>query len=280
MLQIGKINQLDVIDELPFGFYVGTNQDDKILLPMNVAPENCEIGQPIEVFVYHDSEDRLIATTKTPKAFVDEIACLQVKSLTSVGAFLDWGLEKDLLLPFNEQVIPVAEGMDAVVYVFQDPHTDRLAASTKLRDFLSEQGDELTEKQPVELMIYQRTELGYKAVIDGTHLGLLYNDQVFTPLKVGDRTSGFVNHIREDGKVDLCIQLQDQNARKELTEQIIDDLRAHDGLSTLTDKSSAQEIGHRFGVSKNAYKKALGALYKQKLISLDKTKISLIEPSE
>jgi len=276
MLQIGKINQLEVIDELPFGFYVGTNQDDKILLPMNVAPENCEIGQQIEVFVYHDSEDRLIATTKTPKALVEQIVCLQVKSLTSVGAFLDWGLEKDLLLPFNEQIIPVAEGMDVVVYVFQDPHTDRLAASTKLRDFLSEQGNELSEKQPVELIIYQRTELGFKAVINETHIGLLFNDQVYTPLRVGDRTSGFVNHIREDGKIDLCLQLQGKNARKALTEQIIDDLKAHDGLSSLTDKSSAQEIGQRFGVSKNAYKKALGALYKEKRISLDKTKISLL----
>lgn len=277
MLQIGKINQVTVIDELPFGFYVGHDQDDKILLPMNVAPKGCAIGQQLDVFVYHDSEDRLIATTKSVKAQVNELAYLRVKNLTSVGAFLDWGLEKDLLLPFNEQAKPAAEGMGVVVYVYQDEHTERLAASTKLREFLSETGHELVEKQAVELIIYQRTELGYKAAINSTHLGLLFNDQVFKPLRVGDKVSGYIKQIRDDGKIDLCLQLHDNNARKALTEQIIEDLQAHGGMSTLTDKSTAEEIGQRFGVSKNAYKKALGALYKAKRIALDKTKVTLLE---
>ena len=280
MLQIGKINRLTVVDELPFGFYLGTEHDERILLPTKSAPADCAVGDEVDVFIYHDSEDRIIANTKVPKVMVDEVAYLKVKNLTTVGAFLDWGLEKDLLVPFSEQEKPMAEDLSYVVYVFKDEESDRLAASTKLRDFLSEDGSEFSPKQAVELLIAGRTEMGYKAVINGTHLGLIFKDEVFKPIRIGQRLEGFIKRIREDGKIDLCFQFHDPNARKTLTDQIIEDLEAHGGLSTLTDKSHPDEISQRFGVSKAAYKKALGALYKQKRIALDKTKIILLSGNE
>ncbi|TRY30267.1 S1 RNA-binding domain-containing protein [Aliiglaciecola sp. M165] len=276
MLQIGKINRLQVVDELPFGFYLSGENTDRILLPTRSAPEDCQVGQALDVFVYHDSDDRIIATTQVPKAMVDEIAVLQAKSVNKVGAFLDWGLDKDLLLPFNEQQKPISEGLRYVVYVFQDPYTDRLAASTKLRRFLSEEGHELTPGSKAKLIVCGRSDMGYKVVINGTHLGLLFKDEVFKPLKIGDSTEGFIKRIRDDGKIDVSLQLHHKQARKELTEQIIEDLIAHGGISSLTDKSSPQDITKRFDVSKNTYKKALGALFKQKRILIGKDKITLI----
>lgn len=280
MLKIGQLNTLIVSDEFPFGFYLAEQtpgEAEKVLLPADEARENCKVGDELEVFVYHDSDDRLVATTRTPKAMLNDIAFLRVKHISKVGAFLDWGLNKDLLVPFNEQDKPLSEGLDYVVYVFQDEQTDRLAASTRLYDFLSEDGSEFTPKQPVELVICGRSEMGYKAVINGTHLGLVFKDEVFSPLRIGDKKQGFIKRIRDDKKIDLCFQFHDDDARKNLATQIIDDLVAHGGMSTLTDKSSAQEINQRFGVSKGAYKKAIGALYRQKRILLDKTKITLLD---
>ena len=277
MLEIGKINRLVVADELPFGFYLEDERSERVLLPNGSINGNVQLGDEVDVFIYHDSEDRIIATMKTPIAMVEDVAVLRVKSITRVGAFLDWGLEKDLLVPFSEQEKPMQEGLMYVVYVFQDPETQRLAASTKLREFLHEEGRELRPKQAVELIIYGRSDMGYKAVIDGTYLGLIFKDEVFQPLRIGQRVSGFIKRIREDGKIDLCFQFHDNQARKTLEQSIIEDLEAHGGLSTLTDKSSPEEITKRFGVSKNTYKKALGALFKQKRINLDKTKITLVK---
>ncbi|GAC14611.1 hypothetical protein GLIP_1983 [Aliiglaciecola lipolytica E3] len=271
------MNRLEVVDKLPFGFYLDGSQVERILLPNGSAPADCEVGNMVDVFIYHDSEDRIIATSKIPLAFVNEVAVLKAKSLTSVGAFLDWGLEKDLLVPFSEQERPMSEGLEYVVYVFEDPETGRLAASTKLRDFLSEDGHDLETGKKADLIICGRTDMGYKAVINGTHLGLIFKDEVFKPLRIGQKTQGYVKRVREDGKIDLCFQFHSERARKELTDLIIDDLIAHDGLSTLTDKSPPDEITQRFGASKNAYKKALGSLFKQKRILIEKNKITLVK---
>jgi predicted RNA-binding protein (virulence factor B family) len=170
----------------------------------------------------------------------------------------------------------MSEGLSYVVFVFFDENTGRLAASTRYRAYLNEQSTDFTPKQAVDLLICGHSDMGYKAVINGTHLGLIFKDELFKPLRFGDRLPGFIKRIREDGKIDLCFQFHDDNARKSLSEQIIDDLIAHDGISTLTDKSPANEITKRFNVSKGAYKKAIGALYKQKRILLDKTKITLV----
>jgi predicted RNA-binding protein (virulence factor B family) len=203
-----------------------------------------------------------------------------VVSLTKVGTFLDWVLEKDLLVPFSEQQYPMSEGVSYVVYMFCDEETGRLAASTRLSDFLYEESTPesgtFEPKQQVELLIYGRTDMGYKAIINGSHLGLIFRDEVFHPIKVGHSLTGYIKRVREDGKIDLCFQFHDPTARNTLEEQIIEDLIAHEGLSTLTDKSPADEISKRFNVSKNTYKKALGSLFRQKRILLDKTKVSLI----
>ncbi|NCP63243.1 MAG: GntR family transcriptional regulator [Paraglaciecola sp.] len=277
MVNIGKFNQLEVVNQVPFGFYLDGGDLGQILLPNNSAPPDCKVGEQVKVFIYHDSDDRIIATTKKPKAEVDQCAALKVISVNKVGAFLDWGLEKDLLVPFSEQDSPMSEGLTYVVYVFVDEQSGRIAASTRLRDFLPETASHFTPRQAVKLLICGRTDMGYKAVIDGTHLGLIFKDEVFKPIKIGYSLSGYIKRIREDGKIDLCFQFHDQQARGSLAEQIIDDLIAHGGLSTLTDKSPAADIAKRFDVSKNAYKKALGGLFKQKRILLDNDKITLID---
>jgi predicted RNA-binding protein (virulence factor B family) len=276
MLQIGKFNTLDVINQVPFGYYLDGGDLGEILLTNGEAPSNCEIGSQIDAFVYQNSDDRLVATLKKPLAEVDECAYLQVVSVNNVGAFVDWGLDKDLLVPYSEQDFPMSEGVSYVVYVFFDEQTGRLAASTRYRAFLNEESIDFTSKQAVELLICGRSDMGYKAVVNGTHLGLIFKDEVFKPIRIGDKLPGFIKRIREDNKIDLCFQFHDDNARKDLTEQIIEDLIAHGGFSTLTDKSPADEISKRFNVSKNVYKKAIGALYKQKRILLDKTKITLV----
>ncbi|QHJ12102.1 Conserved virulence factor B [Paraglaciecola mesophila] len=277
MLQIGKFNSLKVIKQVPFGFYLDGGDDGEVLLPTKFADEACKVGDTCQVFVYHDSDSRLIATTQTPLAQVDECAFLKVVSVNNVGAFLDWGIDKDILVPYSEQDFPMAEGVSYVVFVYFDDETGKVAASTRLRDFLFEEGKNFTPKQEVDLLICGRSDMGYKAVINGSHLGLIFKDEVFKPLRIGQRTKGFIKRVREDNKIDLCFQFHDDGARNDLADQIIDDLEAHGGISTLTDKSSAQEISKRFNVSKNVYKKALGALYKQKRILLDKSKVTLIK---
>jgi len=277
MLQIGKFNTLNVVKQVPFGFYLDGGDDGEVLFPTKFAGADLQIGDQCQVFVYHDSDGRLTATTQTPLAEVDECAFLKVVSVNNVGAFLEWGVDKDILVPYSEQDFPMAEGVSYVVFVYFDDETGKVAASTRLRDFLFEEGEHFAEKQAVELLICGRSDMGYKAVINGSHLGLIFKDEVFKPLRIGQRTTGFIKRVREDNKIDLCFQFHDDNARKDLAEQIIDDLEAHGGISTLTDKSSADEISKRFNVSKNVYKKTLGALYKQKRILLDKNKVTLIK---
>jgi predicted RNA-binding protein (virulence factor B family) len=276
MLQIGQFNTLEVINQVPFGYYLEGGDFGEILLTNSDAPADCAIGSQLEVFVYQNSDDRLVATFKKPLAQVNECAYLQVVSVNDVGAFVDWGLDKDLLVPYSEQDFPMSEGLSYVVFVFFDENTGRLAASTRYRAFLNEISTDFIPKQAVDLLICAHSDMGYKAVINGTHLGLIFKDEVFKPLRFGDRLPGFIKHIREDGKIDLCFQFHDDHARKDLSELIIEDLIAHDGMSTLTDKSPANEITKRFNVSKGTYKKAIGALYKQKRILLDKSKITLV----
>ena len=213
-MQVGKFNQLKVTDAFPFGYYLQGPGEEKVLLPNHEAPQGCEIGNELTVFVYHDSDDRLVATTRKPYAELDDVAFLKVKQVAKVGAFLDWGLNKDLLVPFSEQDKPMAEGLGYVVYVFLDEETGRLAASSKLRDFLEETNAYFQPRQEVDLLICGRSDMGYKAVINGTHLGLLFKDEVFKPLRIGDKVQGYIKRIREDDKIDLCFQFHDSQAKK------------------------------------------------------------------
>ena len=275
MVNIGKKNKLQIIKQVHFGVYLDGGGIE-VLLPKRYVPKGCKLHDYLDVFVYVDSEDRLIATTDTPYAQVDECAYLKVVSVNRIGAFLDWGLSKDLFVPRNEQVKPLVTGKSYVVYIYLDHETDRIAASTKLRDFLNETSVYYKAGQAVDLLICAKTDLGYKAIINNTHFGLLYKNEIFQEISIGQKITGYIKHIREDKKIDLSLQRSAGEERDALTAKILADLKQRGGISNLTDKSPPDAIYRQFAVSKSNYKKALGRLYKQRLIRIEKTRIVLL----
>lgn len=275
MLSIGKTAQLEIIKEVDFGLYLDGEHFGEILLPARYVPDNCKVGGWLDVFLYLDSEDTIIATTEQPFAEMGECAYLEAVDSNSYGTFLDWGLSKDLFAPFKEQRVPMEIGKSYVVYIFEDK-SGRISASSKLDNFLNEYTDGyFIDNQAVDLLIASRSPLGYKAVIDGTHLGLIHNNDVITPIHVGQDIIGYIKDIRPDGAIDLALQQQGAQMRGTLTQQILADLKKNGGTSTLTDRSPPEEIFKRYQVSKANYKKAIGQLYKDKKIILGKDKITL-----
>ncbi|MFT7690996.1 MAG: putative RNA-binding protein (virulence factor B family) [Porticoccaceae bacterium] len=277
MAQVGRFNKLEVVKEVDFGVYLDGGELDTILLPQRYVPEGCEVGDWVDVFLYFDSEDLLIATTETPRVEVGRCEMLKVIDINNAGAFMDWGLPKDLLVPYSEQLKPMEVGYSYVVYVFHDQDSDRIAASTRLQDYLAEESVWVKPRQAVDLLIAGRTDLGYKAVINDQYLGLIFRDDAFRPLKVGERLPGFIKNIRTDGKIDLVISQGTLQGDHDLGEQIIESLRATGGVSMLTDKSDPDEIHRTFKVSKKKYKQALGSLYRSKRILLSAEKIQLVD---
>lgn len=277
MAELGKRNTLTVLKRLDFGIYLDGGDLDEILLPRRYVPEGTKVGDNLDVFVHLDSEDLLIATTETPKAMVGECAFLKVIEVNRVGAFLDWGLPKDLLVPFSEQQKPMEVGEYYVVYLYIDPASERITASTKLDRFLGDTSPYYQEKQAVELFICGQTDLGYRAVVDGGTIGLLFKSDVFKPIKIGQTMKGYIKHIREDKKLDLCLQLVTREALDELSEKILAFITSEGGKTTMTEKSSPDDIAKQFGVSKSSYKKALGKLYKKRLILIEKTHLELVK---
>lgn len=280
MLKPGKFNLLRVTKTTSFGVYLDGGSYGEILLPKRYVPKDCQVDSKLNVFIYLDSEDRLIATTETPRAQVNEVACLPVVAVNRFGAFLDWGLPKDLLVPRKEQAIPMQEGQSYVVCVYFDERTETIAASSRLELFLHEINSSFTPHQPVELMICERTELGFKAVIEATHLGLLYANEVFQPLRIGQRVQGYIKAIRPDRKIDLTLQLPSPVVQDAVAQKILDHLHAHGGTSTFTDKSSPDDIYREFQVSKAHFKRAIGLLYKQQQIVMGKDLIRLVEKAK
>jgi predicted RNA-binding protein (virulence factor B family) len=277
MAQVGRFNKLEVIKEVDFGVYLDGGELDSILLPQRYVPEDCEIGDWVDVFLYFDSEDLLIATTEKPRVEVGRCEMLKVIDINNAGAFMDWGLPKDLLVPYSEQLKPMEVGYSYVVYVFHDQDSDRIAASTRLQDYLAEESVWIKPRQAVDLLIAGRTDLGYKAVVNDQYLGLIFRDDAFRSLKVGERLPGFIKGIRSDGKIDLVISQGTLQGDHDLGEQIIEGLRVTGGVSTLTDKSAPDEIYRAFKVSKKKYKQALVSLYRSKRILLSAKKIQLVE---
>jgi hypothetical protein len=276
MAEIGKINHLQVVKQIAYGVYLDAGELGDILLALKYVPRGTQVDDWLDVFIYPDGSGELTATTEKPLVSVGECAYLRVLDSNRVGAFLDWGLPKDLLLPFSEQSKPLEKGQYCAVYVYLDPLSKGIVASAKLSHYLAEESDEFKPRQAVDLLICGRTDLGYKAVINNTHLGLVYNDQVFQPLKVGQRVKGYINAIREDKKIDLGLQLQGQEVRDDLAEKILAHLQANNGQSSLTDKSPPEEIYRQYKVSKKNYKKALGLLYKQRRILIAKDQVTLV----
>lgn len=279
MAEIGKMNTLTVSKQVAFGVYLDGGPLGDILLPRLEVPAECTIGDKLELFLYMDSEDRPIATTRRPRAQLGQCVSLRVAQVNHAGAFLDWGLPKDLLVPFGEQRVPMREDNSYVVYVYFDKPSGRLAASSRLEAWLNEDGAGFEPMQPVNLLIWARTDMGYKAVIDQTHLGLIFKTEVLQPLRIGQKLKGFVRRIRDDGRIDLCLQLQGQEVRDNLAEQIITHLQSNDGFSSLSDKSPAEDIYAAYKVSKGNYKKALGGLLKQGRIVIHPEHIKLAPPS-
>jgi len=275
MIYIGRKNRMRVVKAVHFGLYLDGGDAGEILLPSREVPENARPGDFLHVFLYRDSDDRLIATRKTPRAMVGEAAYLKVKEQTDVGTFMDWGLSKDLLVPFNEQAWPMNPGRSYVVYLFVDEKSGRIAASTRYNRHLSEDGHGFRCGQKVRLMIAARSALGYKAIINNTHLGLIFKNDVFQPLKFGQQLAGYIKTIRDDGKIDLALQPASDEARDRLEEQILEHLRRHEGSSEITDKSPPELIYKTFRTSKANFKRALGRLYKKRLVLIKKDRVSL-----
>jgi len=277
MIYIGRMNRMKVVKHVDFGVYLDGQDEGEILLPRKDVPHDTQVGDRLHVFIYRDSDDRLIATTKRPLVQVGEAAYLKVKQQNNVGTFMDWGLPKDLLVPFNEQAWPMNEGRNVVVYCYLDENTNRIAGTTKFHRHLSEDGRNVfQEGDAVKGMVAAQTELGYKIILNNTHIGLLYKNEVFKPMRFGHELKVFIKQIREDGLIDLSIAASNQDVRDELEEKIMAYLKAHDGISRITDKSPPNVIYDTFNASKANFKRALGRLYKKRLVSLDKTQVRLL----
>jgi len=277
MVNIGQVNNLVVVKKVDFGVYLDGNELGEILLPERYVPAGCKLRDEIDVFIYLDSEDLLIATTQTPKAMVGECAYLRVIEVNAVGAFLDWGLPKDLLVPYGEQQKPMEVGQSYVVKLYIDEASDRIAASSRLNKFVVDTSPYFKPQQLVELLICERTELGYKAVVNQAVIGLLFNSDVVKPVSYGDRLQGYVKQVREDNKLDLCLQLVTREALDALSQEILVFIEAEGGVTTLTDKSAPEDIAKQFGVSKSSYKKALGKLYQKRIVLIEKKTVSLVK---
>lgn len=266
MVEIGKYNVLTVIDELDFGMILDGGEGQRILLPRRYVPNGCVVGTELEVFIYLDSEDRIIATTEMPNATVGEFACMQVTSVNKVGAFLDWGLMKDLLVPFREQKTTMQEGKWYVVYVYYDKESGRIAATAKIDKYLDNTLPQYERGQEVDIMIAAETEIGYKVIINNEHWGMVYHNQVFKPIQKGDRMKGYVKLIREDDKIDINLTPFGFDKASTLTDVILEKLAENNGSLPFNDKSSSESIQEQFQCSKKAFKMAIGSLYKQKKI--------------
>lgn len=277
MLELGRTHTLDVVKQVEFGFYLDAKNLGEVLLPNRVAPKDTKVGHSVEVFIHLDSDDRPIATTRKPHAQTGEFAYLRVVDTSPFGAFLDWGLDKDLLVPFAEQHKKMEVGRSYLVRLYIDPRDERIVASSKIDRFVCEdQPRDFKTGQAVDLIIANSTELGFKAIINHNHWGVLYKQDVFERLSFGQSIKGFIRQIREDGKIDLTLNGGSRSHDKN-TQTIIQYLKKNNGYAPLHDKSEPGVISAELGMSKGAFKKAIGNLYKKKELLLESDGIRLAE---
>ena len=275
MPHIGRLNTLRVVKATDSGVALDAGALGEIFLPQSDGPATCRTGERLTVFLYTDSEDRPVATTQSPLAMVGDFARLKVVAETPVGAFLDWGLPKDLLVPFREQNTPMKRGRAYIVRVYLDERSQRVVASAKLDRFLSDTATDLHAGQKVELFVCTQTVLGRKVIINRAHWGLLHSSDIFQPLHSGQRLTGFVRTVRADGKIDVCLHKPGYAKVQDVSATILNALEQHGGQIPVTDRSTPESIRQWFGVSKKTYKKALGALYKKRLVTLTDAQVSL-----
>ncbi|WP_298943017.1 S1-like domain-containing RNA-binding protein [uncultured Psychromonas sp.] len=263
MIKVGTYNELKIVKEVDFGLYLDGGQNfGEVLLPKRYVTDEMNIGDSITVFLYFDSEDRLIATTQKAKAIAGEFTSLKVIDTNRAGAFLDWGLPKDLLVPFNQQKVAMKTGFGYVVYVYQDDISERLLASSKLDRFLDKVPAEYKVGEKVDLLIADRTDIGFKAIINHKHWGVIFENDVFGDLGIGKKCKGYIRRIREDGKIDLSLTQTGYAKMDGLADRILLTLRQHDGFLPLSDKSTPDQIAKILKMSKGNFKKAIGQLYK------------------
>ena len=278
MAKIGRMNRLKVVNLLDFGAFLDGGLLEDILMPRRFVPEDCNIGDELDVFVYLDSDGVPIATTQRPKAQVGQFACLKVTDTNRIGAFLDWNMPKELLVPFSEQKVKMEKDQFHVVYVYQEKQNYRVVASSKLHKFLSDKPHNYRNSQPVSLMIWDKTDIGYTCIVDSQYVGVLFHQDIEEPVRMGMKLDGFIKRIRPDGKLDVC--LKKPGFSKEvvggLGEMVLTKLKENDGFLPFNDRTDPEIIKNVFGVSKRQYKMALGGLYKQRLVRLGDDGIYLL----
>ncbi|WP_077923375.1 S1 RNA-binding domain-containing protein [Spirosoma sp. 209] len=280
MLKLGRFNTLTALRETSVGFFLndtptGDPKDD-ILLPNKYVPRDLAVGDTIDVFVYNDSLERPVATTLVPAVQRDEFATLQVMAVTDAGAFLDWGLEKDLFVPFREQSRPMQVGRWYVVFVYLDEETNRLVASSRVNRFLDPDVSDLYVGEEVQLLAYEATELGMNVIINNRYKGLVYHNEIFRTVRPGDPLIGYIKHIRDDSRVDVSLQRPGYENVEPNARRILAELRSEGGFLPLTDSSAPEEIYRRLEMSKKTFKKAIGTLYKDRKITIEDAGIRLV----
>jgi predicted RNA-binding protein (virulence factor B family) len=276
MIKLGDYNTLKIVKSVDFGLYLDGGNAGEILLPTRYVPKNAKIGDELEVFIYLDQDEKLVATTLHPLAKVGEIACLEVAWVNEYGAFLNWGLMKDLFCPFREQKMRMQKGYHYVVYIKEDEESHRLIATAKVDKYLYSDRPPYKHGDAVDILIWQKTDLGFKAIVDNHYQGLIYEDQIFQPLHTGDRMTAYVDHIRQDNKIDITLQPTGRRQTEEFSEVLLRYLQENDGHCDLGDKSPSELIADRFKVSKKVYKKAVGDLYRRRLITISDNGIDLV----
>ncbi len=277
MAAIGERASLQILHEKTFGLFLDGGELGEILLPRREMPVKWALGEFVDVFLYHDSEDRPVATLKTPKVMTGQFARLKCVAITGVGAFLDWGLPKDLLVPFREQKVRMDVGKNYIVHVHIDPQTGRIIASTRIARHMDQGPHDFRPGQEVDLIVFGKTALGYKAIVNGSHSGLIFANDVFQPLQPGESLKGYIADVRPDGKIDLSLHAPGRAKVDDLEGQILAELAARGGFWPLGDHSSAAEINEELGVSKRTFKQATGALFKKGKITIEKNGIRLVE---
>lgn len=276
MINIGQKNTLTVARITGVGFYLTDGQGNDVLLPNKYIPGALRVGDTIEVFIYTDSEDRIIATTLEPLIKLNQFGYLRVKDVSGIGAFLEWGLEKDLFVPFKEQNAKMKVDGKYVVYMYLDEKTNRLVASNKINKFLDNETLTVKAGEEVDVMVFNETELGFKVIVNSKHEGLVYHNEIFRPLQIGDSLKGYVKTIRDDNKIDIVLQKQGFENMDVNTQAILDYLNANKGFLKLTDNSSPEEIAETLKMSKKNFKKAIGVLYKKQMVQLQVDGVYLV----
>lgn len=276
MIEIGKHNTLKIVRDTQVGLYLSDGKED-ILLPNKYVPREFEVGDELIVFVYLDHEERPVATTLEPYIYLNEFALLRVNYTNKFGAFLDWGLEKDLFVPFREQARPMEKGKRYLVYMYLDEKSNRLAGTSKINQFLSNEELTVEQGEEVDLIISHITDMGINVIINEQHKGLMYKDEVYEDLRTGDRMKGYIKHIRPDHKIDVSLQKAGFEGIEPYAEKILDELRASRGFLRLNDDSHPEDIKTVLKMSKKTFKKAIGTLYKQKLIEIKDDGIYLVK---